>query len=72
MDRDTFMNMTDEERIEYINGRLAADEKFEDILEELNIEKKEFGQPQPYGLGLIRIGKEVKLKPGRGDNSFAW
>ena len=72
MDRETIFNMTDQERIDYFNGRLGAGEKSEDILAELGIEKKEAGQSQPYGLGLIKIGKEVKLKPGRGDNGFAW
>lgn len=72
MDRETFMNLTDQERIEHINGRLADGEKYEDILSSLNIEKKEAGQSAPYGLGLIKIGNEVRLKPGRGDNGFAW
>ena len=72
MDHDTFMNLDDQGRIEYVNGRLADGDDFEAILADLGLTKKEFGQSQPYGLGLIRIGKEVKLKPGRGDNGFAW
>lgn len=72
MDRETFMNLTDQERIDHVNARLAAGEKYEDILASLNIDKKEAGQSAPYGLGLIKIGNEVRLKPGRGDNGFAW
>lgn len=72
MNRDTLFNMSMDERIEYFNGRLAADEVYEDILEDCGLTKKEAGQSEPYGLGLIKIGKEVKPKPGRGDNGFAW
>ena len=72
MDRETLINMGDQERLDYVNGRLAAGEKYEDILEEFGIEKKEASQSAPYGLGMIKIGNEVRLKPGRGDNGFAW
>ncbi|MEC4273444.1 hypothetical protein VJ923_09775 [Adlercreutzia sp. R25] len=72
MDRETIFNMSDQERIDYINGRLADGESYEAILESIGIEKKEAGQSAPYGLGLIKIGNEVRLKPGRGDNGFAW
>ena len=72
MDRETLINMSDQERVDYMNGRLANGEDYEAILVELGIEKKEAGQSHPYGLGLIKIGNEVRLKPGRGDNGFAW
>lgn len=72
MDRETLIAMPDQERLDYINGRLANGEEYEAILAEFNIEKKEAGQSAPYGLGLIKIGNEVRLKPGRGDNGFAW
>lgn len=72
MDRETMFNMTMQERIEYINGRLGDGESYEDILESSGLTKKEAGQSEPYGLGLIKLGKEVKPKPGRGDNGFAW
>ncbi len=72
MDRETLINMSDQERVDYMNGRLANGEDYEAILVELGIEKKEAGQSPPYGLGLIKIGNEVRLKPGRGDNGFAW
>lgn len=72
MDKDTIFAMNDSERVDYFNKRLAAGEKYEDILDELGISKKEAGQSAPYGLGLIHLGNEVRLKPGRGDNGFAW
>ena len=72
MDRDTLFNMSMDERMKYFNDRLAGGDKYEDILAELGLEKKEVSQSEPYGLGLIKIGNEVKPKPGRGDNGFAW
>lgn len=72
MDHDSFAALTDDERIKYVNERLAAGEKYEDILASIGVDKKEAGQSAPYGFGLIKIGNEVRLKPGRGDNGFAW
>lgn len=72
MDRETLLGMSDEDRIDYINGRLANGEDYEAILAEFGLTKKDAGQSAPYGLGLIKIGNEVRLKPGRGDNGFAW
>lgn len=72
MDREAFLNLSDEERIDYVNKRLAAGETYEDILGSVGFTKKEAGQSAPYGLGLIKIGNEVTLKPGKGDNGFAW
>lgn len=72
MDRDAIFNMSMQERIEYFNGRLADGESYEDILASVGLTKKEAGQSEPYGLGLIKLGNEVKPKPGRGENGFAW
>ena len=72
MDRDAIFNMSMQERIEYFNGRLATGESYEDILASVGLTKKEAGQSEPYGLGLIRLGNEVRPKPGRGENGFAW
>ncbi|MBC2889058.1 MULTISPECIES: hypothetical protein [Gordonibacter] len=72
MDRDAIFNMSMQERIEYFNGRLAGGESYEDILASVGLTKKEAGQSEPYGLGLIKLGNEVKPKPGRGENGFAW
>ncbi len=72
MDKETVFGMSDQERLDYFNGRLAAGEKYEDILADVGVTKKEAGLSAPYGLGLIKIGNEVRLKPGRGDNGFAW
>jgi hypothetical protein len=72
MDRQSIIDMPMEKRLEYFNERLATGEDYEAILESVGFTKKEAGQSEPYGLGLIKIGKEVKPKPGRGDNGFAW
>lgn len=72
MNRETIFDMPMQERIAYFNGRLADGESYEDILASLDLTKKEAGQSEPYGLGLIKLGNEVKPKPGRGDNGFAW
>lgn len=72
MDRDTLFGMSMDERCEYVNGRLANGEKYEDILAEFGLSKKEASQSEPYGLGLIKLGNAVQPKPGRGDNGFAW
>lgn len=72
MDREKIFSMAMGDRIDYINGRLASGELYEDILASMGLTKKEAGQSEPYGLGLIKLGNEVKPKPGRGDNGFAW
>lgn len=72
MDFETLVAMPDDERLAYVNGRLSNGESYEAILEDLGIDKKKAGQSTPYGLGLIKIGNEVRVKPGRGDNGFAW
>jgi hypothetical protein len=72
MNREEFLALGEQEQIDYLNGKLASGEDWDAILAEIGIERKEVGQSKPYGLGLIKIGKEVKPKPGKGDNGFAW
>ena len=72
MDREAFVTLSNQERVDHVNKRLAEGEAYEDILASIGFTKKEAGQSAPYGLGFIKIGNEVTLKPGKGDNGFAW
>lgn len=72
MNREDIFEMPMKERLEYFNKRLGSGEDYEKILEDVGLTKLEAGQAEPYGLGLIKVGNEVKPKPGRGDSGFAW
>ncbi|MDR0500572.1 MAG: hypothetical protein LBG97_04930 [Coriobacteriales bacterium] len=67
MDRETFGKLQMTERIAYINEKLAAGEDYEKILAGVGLTLREAGVA-----GFIKVGKEVREKPGKGDNGFAW
>ena len=67
MDRVEFGKLSMQDRIGYINEKLAAGEDYEAILGTLGLSLREAGLA-----GFIKIGKEVREKPGKGDNGFAW
>lgn len=67
MDRESFGKLEMEERIAYINEKLAAGEDYETVMAGVGLTLKEAGHA-----GFIKVGKEVREKPGKGDNGFAW
>lgn len=67
MDRETFGKLDMQARIDYLNEHLGAGEEYEAILAGIGLTKKEAGQA-----GFIKVGNEVKEKPGKGDHGFAW
>jgi hypothetical protein len=67
MNREEFGKLDMRARIDYINEKLAAGENYEAILSTLGLSLREAGMA-----GFIKIGNEVREKPGKGDNGFAW
>lgn len=67
MDREAFGKLQMSERLAYLNEHLSAGEDYEEILAGVGLTKLEAGQA-----GFIKFGNEVREKPGKGDNGFAW
>jgi hypothetical protein len=67
MNKDEFQALDMENRIAYINKRLSTGDDYEAILADIGLEKKQAGYA-----GFIKVGNEVRQKPGHGDNGFAW
>jgi hypothetical protein len=56
-----------DERTNWLNEQLAAGEDYIELLASLGLTKREAGM-----LGFVKVGDKVIVKPGRGDNGFAW
>ncbi len=67
MDKGAFEELTKDAQVAYLNEQLATGASYDDILAAIEMTKKEIG-----ARGIIKVGKEVRVKPGHGDSGFAW